>query len=272
MVLLRILRNVKKSASTSIHSIRSWINSKKWTHTEAKNASPLELIAHVLVIKNDEYCKVAKTCIESFLHFHPNCKVVVHCDKFTFLKTESLLKRVSRKRKIEIRPISEIKDELWQITKLELILSMNGSDDVFMDADLRWNGPLDKLRFFTYFVREFDMEKKSPFRELIKYGFEDIFPDTYMKNVSFITFAGQSLPTDASLNLRDKCKEYLKLVESNIVGTLDVSNMARMVEQVILSLFIPKYLSEFEYLKDADQIMDGRFVESSYFGATGAKF
>jgi hypothetical protein len=272
VALLRTLRKVKKSISGYSHSIKSWIYSKKWIYTESNNSSSVQLIAHVLVIKNDVYCKVAVTCIESFLHFNPKCKVIVHCDSSTIMKTENLLQSASKKREIEIRQIIENENQLWQITKLELILSMNGSNDVFMDADLRWNGPLNKLNVFTYFVREFDMEKKSPFRELIKYGFEEIFPDTYMKNVSFITFAGQSLPANALSILRDKCKEYLKLVESNIVGALDVSIMARMVEQVILSLFIPKYLKEFAYLKDTDQIMDGRFVESSYFGATGAKF
>jgi hypothetical protein len=224
------------------------------------------------VIVNQEYAKVAKTCVESFLYFNPLCKIVLHCDSATMLVTEKLMKKCAGRRNIEFRLINQPIDQIWQITKLNLILTMNGTNDIFMDADLRWNGPLPPMEGFTYFVREFNMKERSPFREILEVGFQDVARDTFMKNVSFISFSSQRIPREALDLAMHYCKKYIEIVNSPIVGELDKTSKARMVEQVVLSLLIPKYLDKFSYLKSSDQIMDGRFVESSYFGATGARF
>ena len=272
MLLLPTLRNIKRNVLDAANEIKNWGQSQRWVYSTSKDSSRVKITAHILVIINDDYARIAKICVESFLHFNPNCKVILHCDSATLPNTQKLFQKSIKRRNIEFRLIDQPALQLWQVTKLNLILSMNGTSDIFMDADLRWNGPLPAVECFTYFVREFEMKDKSPFRELLSVGFKEDFPDTYMKNVSFISFANDHLPIEA-LNLAGfYSQKYLKLVNSNLVGELDKASVSRMVEQVVLSLLVPKYLKHIAYLKTSDQIMDGRFVESSYFGATGARF
>jgi len=269
---LSTLRTIKINVMGTIGQAKSWMRSQKWVYTNSKMASDSQNTAHILVINNDEYVKVAKTCVESFLHFNPLCKVVLHCDSATLTKSQQLLRKSRKRRDIEFRLINHSSEHLWQITKLNLILSMNGTKDIFMDADLRWNGPLPQIEYFTYFVKEFEMKDKSPFREILSNGFHEDFPDTFMKNVSFISFSKQLLPDEALVLAKNYCEKYIESVNGPLVGKLDKISKMRMVEQVVLSLLIPKFLDTVGYLKDSDQIMDGRFVESSYFGATGARF
>jgi hypothetical protein len=50
------------------------------------------------------------------------------------------------------------------------------------------------------------------------------------------------------------------------------SSTKRISEQIALSLLVEKLNSPIYFLKESDGFKDGSFVESSYFGATGASF
>jgi hypothetical protein len=92
-----------------------------------------------------------------------------------------------------------------------------------------------------------------------------------MKNTSFFTWSGY----EPASNLLTRVLKIEKDIHefATATGNFSSSWMARMSEQLALSLAVEE-ISELkiDYLKSADGFKDGAFVESSYFGATGATF
>jgi hypothetical protein len=92
-----------------------------------------------------------------------------------------------------------------------------------------------------------------------------------MKNTSFFSWSGFE-PDD---NLLARVRELEKDIFEFATSTRDLSSswMARMSEQIALSLAVEEIDEiKIDYLKSSDGFKDGTFVESSYFGATGATF
>lgn len=223
---------------------------------------------HILATNSRNYALLAETCVYSFLRMHKGSNFVIHVDpslqEYARFRFRSLIKREI----VEIQLIDSVRSS-WQATKLELILDMCGTQELFMDADLRWNGRLPRPYGLTAYLEEFELGTALLPKEL-----NVLLPDSRgirMMNLSFFTFSGGCIGFDAheeTKELQTRINELISYHSENF----EVKNAARMSEQIALSYILGKYNCKVNFLKVTDNRNDGNFVESCYFGATGLTF
>jgi len=243
---------------------------------ELKKLDPEELsttkfTAHMLVVKNISYAPVAKVCVQSFLKFHPNSNIVVHVDKITSARVARILKNEIAKGAIRLEPIME-EDRSWQESKISLICALEQSNNFYMDADLRWNGVLTISNSPTFFVAEFEIGTNLKYREAFELAKLSWVNKCEMKNTSF--FSWGNLWQDHQL--KQKVWENFISIR-NAVNALPLEDslklqLNRLSEQIALSASLNRIDNSVEFLKLKDGQMDGSFLESSYYGATGTSF
>ena len=93
-----------------------------------------------------------------------------------------------------------------------------------------------------------------------------------MRNTSFFSFDSLDLDSNQLKDFMSFYKNFGELVQSSDVGSLDEPELMRLSEQISLSIFSDRWSSQISCIKSEDGFRDGRFVESSYFGATGSIF
>jgi len=255
--------------------VRTHINLFRYQYFPQHNQSQKIITAHLLVVKNSKYSELARTCISSFLHFHPKSKVIVHFDRHTKTSIMNWVSKSRFSRSINLRLV-ESSTESWQIQKLNLVLELAGTNDFFIDADMRWNGPLmidlEKDRRIHFLVREFQLDSHNAFAKMLRDEEFKHFSSASMFNTSFVCFSG--------LNLTDFQKEQVLLLQKQIVffaqsseiSEIERNSMVRISEQLALSMAASNWDKPVGAIKDLDGCKDGTFLESSYFGATGLKF
>jgi glycosyltransferase involved in cell wall biosynthesis len=96
-----------------------------------------------MLTNNIEYVDLAEVCFFSFLHHHPNTQFIFHCDEITMGYAIKKLSLCSGNAGVQFEKISNRSGLNWQEQKLEIILSLSGSSDLMLDADLRWNAALE---------------------------------------------------------------------------------------------------------------------------------
>jgi hypothetical protein len=180
-----------------------------------------------------------------------------------------MVRYLSRKNQIEVT-IDQDDSEPWQLSKMKLILKISGSNDFYMDADLKWNGPLPPIRPTTFFVREFILSSKFEYSNLLEMMAMQELASNTMKNTSFFSWCGRTAPEKISSHLLEIWSFMLETIERMTVSESMKNSLRRISEQLSLSMLIPE--SESNFIKDSDSQFDGAFVESSYFGATGTRF
>jgi hypothetical protein len=228
-----------------------------------------EIQAHVLVVKKSEYARIAKICIESFCFHNSSSRVTVYVDDLTENAVRKELSTLIKKNRVRIESL--LNEDKWQIQKIDLIFSLIGKDEIFMDADLKWNAPLPKLNNVTFFVREYEIDLEKDLGKNIAKAVKSSRQPGSMKNTSFFSWSG----FEPDNNLLTRVRELEKDIFEFATSTSDLSSswMARMSEQLALSLAFEEIDGlKIDYLKSSDGFKDGTFVESSYFGATGATF
>jgi hypothetical protein len=243
----------------------------RWLFQDSKFANPEILATHLLVVKNPVYARLARTCVESFLHYHPNSQVIIHYDTRTWnaLKRQLCLLRLFRRGRLRFERLSD--DPIWQESKLDIILSISGTNNIFMDCDLRWNGaaPLPSNRSILYFVKERALESYKGVLEVLPSRFHS-FGVALMKNTSVFSWS--------YLNLSDASKERVKAVwlefQSNCKQSYkpELQSVSRISEQIVLSILPDLEGYPFTFLKELDQQFDGSVCESSYYGASQGRF
>jgi hypothetical protein len=227
--------------------------------------------AHLLLVKNEIYAQIAKVCVESFLFYNPNSKVVIHVDNETNAATQRALKKSISKKKVSILQI-ESETAPWQDSKLNLILSLGNPQKFFMDADLKWNGPIGSLNGITLFVNEFAFEENTFYEPITRSNWYSEFSNSTMKNTSFFYWGNYEPSVDDKKQI-ESLMNKIKLITNDYANSSDFNfSTKRISEQIALSLLVEKLNRTVYFLKDADGFKDGSFVESSYFGATGASF
>lgn len=242
-----------------------------WKSHKSPFASNETFRIHVMLTRDIEYVNLAEVCLFSFLHYHPNANFIFHCDEITM---EYAIKKLSfrpGKARVDFEKISNQSGLSWQEQKLEIILSLSGSYDFMIDADLRWNAALEKHAGVLFLVKEFDFKDKSPFREIVKNS-NIGGVNASMKNVSIFTFGGFVL-LEADLDfIRQTMLKYKEIIASEIVGNQDKVAIGRVIEQFVLSVCSETWQKTISFVKETDKPFDGGIVESCYFGATGGTF
>lgn len=224
---------------------------------------------NLLIVKNVAYLKIAEICILSFLYFHPNSIFYVHCDS----ETAAVAVKKFKKNGSKVIVLNDMSNEKsWQEAKLELFFKLSGTSQILMDADLRWNGVLPPLTGITFFVREFDMSEKSPERQVIRAINHGQLTKSQMKNTSFVFLNEKNLASAEKNEMLQTVRNFENLLNESDVGQLDKASLDRLREQFVISVFADRWSDEIFYLKSSDGHKDAKFVESSYFGATGSTF
>lgn len=223
---------------------------------------------HMLVVNSIHYVFLAQICINSFLRHNPQFNFVIHADSRLAQTLRRRFKFLIKFNRVEV--IEDLDQELtWQRSKLGVILAMNGTEDVFMDADLRWNGLLTETMGITFYLREFSLGGSGLYtRAFPKYG---LTPDHHMYNLSFFTFGGNALSV-SEIDEVFSLQQEIEQLDSESLTPADILAIRRMSEQLALSIAVCRFSKSVNTLKSVDQRNDGDFVESCYFGATGLIF
>ena len=146
----------------------------------------------------------------------------------------------------------------------------SGSVDLYIDADLKWNGAMTLPSGICFFVEEYVFETDDFYREFLpKIGIASQLSNS-MKNTSFFTWGGSEIEENQRNLLTHFIDNFENSLKLSTVESTQKKELLRIVEQLGLSLIIERHLCSF--LKKTDSQFDGTFVESSYFGATQAKF
>jgi hypothetical protein len=223
---------------------------------------------HILVVNSIYYVLLAQICINSFLKHNPHFNFVIHTDSRLVNILRRRFKFLINFNRVEVN--EDLDQELtWQRSKLGVILAMNGTKDIFMDADLRWNGPLTETKGITFYLQEFSLGSSGLYTSAFpNYG---LMPDHHMYNLSFFTFGGNVLSVSEIDEVLSLQQEIEQLVSESLAPS-DILAIRRMSEQLALSIAVCRFSTSVSTLKSADQRSDGDFVESCYFGATGLTF
>lgn len=240
-----------------------------WINSISLNSPQTEITGHVLVVKNQKYAQIARICVASFLHYHPISHVVIHCDSATFRSMKRNFKFGIHSSRVRI-DCDQDDGKSWQDLKLQLILSLNGTPDFVMDADLKWNGPLGELKGVTFFVKETPFNSDKIYEALFEKLGIISKSNEFMKNTSFFSWNGITYTQEDVRYLKNLLSQIYQESKNLNVFPEEQASLIRISEQLALSLFIKD--TEATYLKVSDTQFDGSFVESSYFGATGTKF
>jgi hypothetical protein len=240
----------------------------KWNIQGISEVSSPEHTVHILIVGSRDYVLLAETCIWSFLRHHPSTQFRLHVDRDLVPYVKRRLKSLIS---INITQIIQVESSRkdWQALKLQIILSMNGSTDFFMDADLRWNDKLRVLSKITAYLEEFEMVE--PFLpSQICALLHERHPGK-MVNLSFFTFSGISI-SEKARNEIIALQKQISLLSLHENLSIQEREKCRMSEQIALSVGLNLYSHEINSLKFSDSRNDGQFVESCYFGATGLTF
>lgn len=223
---------------------------------------------HLLLLNKADYVFLAQICVSSFLRYHPNSTFILHVDSRLINLTQKKFKDLIKIEILEIVEAQNVKSR-WQREKLEIILNMQGPSEIFMDADLRWNGPLPNLEFTSIYLKEFSLSEY----EIYKTAFSGIanVNETSMYNLSFFSSNGQKFTNEEVRELLET-EELIANLSSGGLSEEQLGGVRRMSEQLAISIFLDKYGRRVVPLKLVDERNDGAFVESCYFGATGLIF
>lgn len=231
----------------------------------------LRYTAHILVVKNPVYLRIGKVAIASFLYHNPGSRVSIHCDSLTRAAAQKEYRYYLKRNLVHIVEV-QFEDGTWQLQKLELLETIAKRElNFYMDCDVRWNGRLDLPEKCTYYVSEFQLIEKSPFRELLSsLGLFD--REIQMMNTTFVYLYPGSFTSEELHKMRKLHDQFQRACSSGDVAKLDVEVIKRLSEQLAFSVFLSQSEKDHVALKVKDGHRDGSFLESSYFGATGVQF
>ena len=222
---------------------------------------------HFLICKNPKYVGVSKYAIFSYMRHHPLDKVIIHCDKVTLTKVKKLYRFIPVKN-IEIH--EDISSDMYPyVSKGLLILSLQGTKDLFIDADTRINGTITNFELPTALVSEFKFGESKKFSLILHAMGVQHFEEKYLLNVSFVTWGGRNLGITSNEFVLWSDK-YLNLNWEDLLSAEAINYFKRFVEQTFFSLIFQS--GEWKVLKSKDKVGDGGVIESSYFGASGYRF
>lgn len=265
------LRTISRILRSGLRNLQMLSRSLKYLYGPKSTIGHSEYLANLLVVKKPIYAGIAKICIESFLYYNPSCNVIVHVDSNTQKEVSRKLRKLIKREKVSLH-LLEDGDSSWQELKLNLALNMKDRHEFFMDADLRWNGPIPNLDAPKFFVEEFLFRNREPYLSLINSKNWEFGQQISMKNTSFI-YWGTSHPDIECQQIVERVMTFLwRYCGEASIELIEKESLIRISEQIALSVLVDYLKIPITFLKEVDRYRDGSFVESSYFGATGSVF
>lgn len=207
----------------------------------------------------------AKYSISSFLKFNSEYQVILHVDQALYPKARILSflfgnsVRVIQDQSGLIEPLD---------AKAKLLIELQGTFDIFVDADTRWNASLKLNESITVMTIEFLLQSDATWKNILS-ELNLKQSDFSMLNTTFFSWRGNDLGVSYK-EYSDWKKAWTEIDWKALeLGTLEIT-LKRLCEQVFMS-YILRY-KQVVALKDRDAISDGGILESSYLGATGHRF
>jgi hypothetical protein len=185
---LDLLRKIKKMVRLGFSLLQSKAVQLWLEYSACSNSNQGLFRIHLLVVKQKKYVPISRMCVISFLHFHPNSKVFLHADRHTlpFLQKWNLREKYANS--IKFVEILDSENKTWQDLKLQLIYQLSGTSDIFIDADLKWNGPLDEFmledRYVYFFVEEYKLADNPTFKKMLSQ--QEVFRLSRFKYVEYV--------------------------------------------------------------------------------------
>ncbi len=266
---MRIQKLIPGGVRRHLKSVLFLCQRWKWNYSKSSQLG-ISNQAHFLVVKEVKYIPAVRVAIESFLYWNSRSTVVVHCDELTLKGLSKTLRRLIDRDKVEI-VCSVPKNKPWQLSKIDLVITLFGTDRIYMDSDLRWNGPCPKLNGPLFYVHEFELSKHVDFIKMNRDVVAKVWPSAQMHNTSFAYFHNFSLDEDKIQQVYKLYQDINDWCSNDLLDEEMRSHIARLSEQLALSIVINSAI-KMGSLKTSDSRADGQFVESSYLGATGLGF
>jgi hypothetical protein len=270
------LRKIKKIARLSFSLLQSKVALLWLEYSSCSNANQGLFRIHLLVVKQEKYVPISRICVISFLYFHPNSEVFLHADRHTLPLLKKWKLRKKHANSIKFIEIMDSENKTWQDLKLQLIYQLSGTSDIFIDADLKWNGPLEEFmlkdRYVYFFVEEYKLTENPTFMKMLSQQEFSDYRDSSMWNTSFVCLSGFTIRTEQIEEVNLLQEQILSYSRKFIENKTEVNSVIRISEQLAISLAASKWEKKIKALKAKDGYKDGSFLESSYFGATGTHF
>lgn len=259
---------MKRQLIRLVKTKRYWLSIRSRSF---KNRNPNPFLVSMLVVKNPAYLDFAKDCIKSFLTFHPNSKFEIHVDANTVDQAYEIFHKYLSINKVKLIRLRGA-ETVWQEQKLQIILGQSGTHNIFMDADLRWYGPLPPIKDLTFYTDEGLLVNSPPFRKIFE-NHPHLNKESHMLNVSFVAFAGIPIPDNLIEKIRITCSNYDAILSKSKLSESDFVLIERLREQFALSVYASEISNNFRTLKESDSRAErNTLVSSCYFGSTGLGF
>lgn len=234
-----------------------------------KNLMPCSV--NLLIVGDIKYVPFARDCIKSFSLFQPKSSFNLYVDNITHEECERFLQKISKRNTVKFVNISDTFAN-WQEAKLNVILSQSESDEIFMDADLRWYGPLPKMDGVQFFVDEGPLRSSEVFKKILEANL-DLEQNAHMLNVSYVCFNNVKIASSTIQKIANTCKNYDALIASAKLNEEEISQVERLKEQFSISVFASEISGDIQVLKNIDRRADkSNLVSSCYLGSTGLGF
>lgn len=221
---------------------------------------------HFLICGDSRYVSISKYAVLSYLRHHSSEKVIIHCDKITYSSVRKQYKFFPER----VRVLNDIFiGQNPYVSKGFLILSLQGTKDIFIDVDTRVNAPIPEFNVPTALVAELRFGESKQLSQILSALCVQDFEEQYLLNVTFVTWGGTHLGiTDEDFS--NWSTKYLSLKWEEILKAEEIPFFKRFVEQIYFSLIFQR--NTWHVLKFEDRVGDKGIIESSYYGASGYRF
>jgi hypothetical protein len=220
---------------------------------------------HILLMKRAQYIKPVIKCCNSIWDHAPETRIEIWIDDNLREDFQKEKHRLMREDRVDTKEVP-LQNSEWQKNKLQIISNEMNPEDLFVDADLIWNGAPPRPQTPMFFVSEYLMNARTLTLWLLRKLKVDLSKNWYMLNVSVVGLS--NLSKDISFQERvNELYDAIRHVEpDDNFGFDDIPTLRRMSEQIALSIAVQE-LGEYTVLKDSDTYMDGGIAESYYLGA-----
>lgn len=261
-------KNLKKNSYKFLKKFRYWAFVSVKSRF-SRNACFHEV--NLLVVKDLKYIDLAYDCIRSFSAFHPNSKFKIRVDDVTSAAAITRFKGGHLSNKCTFVNVID-SGKKWQEMKLDIILSQSGTNELFIDADLRWYGPLPAIQEITFLVDEGPLSKSEVFLKIFEAN-KEFDSAAHMLNVSFVAFNGTIILPEVQRKIQETCENYDEIIGRAASDIRNIEMVARLREQFAISVFVHEICSHYSVLKERDNRAERHtLVSSCYFGSTGLSF
>lgn len=254
------LRRFVKGVLSALAKIDRFYRTIKWKYLRPKNKSSDVLNVHFLLVKDTKYVSVIKICLDSFLYWHPAAKITIHVDSITKSQVEKELLTRRKRSNIEIKMDMDFPESSWQNLKLRLLACLNGTFDIYLDTDMRWNGTMPECNSVTFFTTEFTLKDMTLYLVLLTHLQNGKYMAAKMRNTSFFTFWGFKIDEDSLKDIEELHNQIISLVKSDNFGSKDRPHLLRIAEQLAISIASEDWGTQISQLKDIDIWKDGSLL------------